>query len=594
MCGIVGYTGKKNAVPILLSGLRKLEYRGYDSAGIAVSTEKGIEIVKLKGKVRKLEDKLLSYPLIGHCGIAHTRWATHGKPSAKNAHPFRYKNFSIVHNGIIENWKSAKDELISLGYKFTSDTDTEVALICFYDLYKKLGINAAITKLTEKLKGRYTFLFIDENKPNEIIGIKSGNPLVIGQNSDAVFAASDITALLSFTKKAYFMEDGQFFVAKGSSLKFYDFAGKKIEKSPEEIKWDVKEAERGGYKHYLLKEIMEQPDSLNRVMAGRLNLFDDELRETIAPKGRIICTACGTSYNAALCFKYFFNMLTGRSVTVENASEFRYQPFDLDSDSLVIVLSQSGETSDTKEALLIAKTAGTNTLAIVNSWESSIARMADNRIYMNIGPEISVASTKAYNAEVMLLYLLALRIAGEMGVSKEKLQIWRDKLSLVPEICTHYLSNITNIESIARKYYKNKNFFFIGRGIGYPVAVEGALKLKELSYIHAESYAAGEMKHGPISLIDNDFPTIAIAPDNKQRAVLFSNIEEIKSRMGQILLISDKKLEGCDILIMPEIDSWLSPFVYILPLQLLSYYIANLLGNDVDQPRNLAKSVTVE
>ncbi len=594
MCGIVGYTGKKNAVPILLEGLRRLEYRGYDSAGIAVSTKKGTKIVKLKGKVRNLEDKLLSNPLIGHCGIAHTRWATHGKPSAKNAHPFKYKNFSIVHNGIIENWQSVKDELLKSGYKFTSDTDTEVALLCFYDLYKKTGITGAVTMLHRKLKGMYSFLFIDEKKPDEIIGIKSGNPLVVGENADAVFAASDITALLPFTKRAYFMEDNQFFIANGGSLKFYNFNGKKIEKKSKKIKWNVEEAKKDGYKHYLLKEIMEQPDNLNKAMAGRLNLFADELPGNIVPKGRILCIACGTSYNAALCFKYFFNMLTGKSITVENASEFRYQPFDLTDNSLVIVLSQSGETSDTKEALSIAKKAGANTLAIVNSWESSIARMADNKIYMNIGPEISVASTKAYSAEVMLLYLLSLRIAGEIGVSKEEIQMWKDKLSSVPSSCAHYLSNIDAVKTIAEKYYKKKNFFFIGRGIGYPIAVEGALKLKELSYIHAESYSAGEMKHGPISLIDNDFSTIAVAPDNKQRAVLFSNIEEIKSRMGQILLISDKPLDGCDYLKMPKINDWLSPFIYILPLQLLSYYIANLLGNDVDQPRNLAKSVTVE
>ncbi len=596
MCGIVGYSGKKNAAPVLLEGLRRLEYRGYDSAGIAINTKKGIRSVKVKGKVAGLEEKLLEKPVVGSCGIAHTRWATHGKPSVRNAHPFRYNSFAIVHNGIIENWKTLKDDLIKAGYNFTSDTDTEVALICFCALFEKTqSIGKAILQLVKMLKGAYAFLIIDEQNPSTIIGVKNGNPLVVGKNADDIIAASDLTALLSFTNRAFFLEDRQFFVAGDGNIDFYNFEGGKISNTPVDVKWNQEEAKKGGYKHYLLKEIMEQPAALTRALAGRVdNLLFDELKNRITPKGRIICIACGTSYNAALCFKYFINMLSGVSVTVEFASEFRYQPHDLSADSLVIALSQSGETSDTKEALLRAKNSGAHTIAIVNSWESSIARAADETIYMNIGQEISVASTKAYTAEVALLYLVALRIASERGAAAEKIDAWKQKIKEVPKIQSNYLENSGSVEDIAKKYYKKKNFFYIGRGIGYPVAIEGALKLKELSYMHAECYASGEMKHGPISLIDSEFPTIAVAPPGGLRDKLFSNVSEIKSRMGQVILVSDSMLAGCDFIKMPKIDAWLSPFVYILPLQLFSYYAANLLGNDVDQPRNLAKSVTVE
>ncbi len=596
MCGIVGFSGKKNSTPILLEGLRKLEYRGYDSAGIAVNTDSGIKSVKVKGKVSKLEETLLENPVIGNCGIAHTRWATHGKPSAKNAHPFVCGGFAIVHNGIIENWKELKTDLIKAGYSFSSDTDSEVALVCFCDLFRKTGsITTSAVRLSKMLKGSYAFLIIDERNQSTMIGIKNGNPLIVGKSDENIIAASDVVALLSLTNRAFFIEDGEFFIAKNGKIAFYDFNGSEISKTATEINWNQEQAKKGGYKHYLIKEIMEQPEALGNTLAGRVDsLFSDELEENILPKGRIIVAACGSSYNAALCFKYFINRLCGISVSVEYASEFRYQPYDLDSDSLVVVLSQSGETSDTKEALLIAKNTGAKTVAIVNGWESSIARLADKVIYMNIGPEISVASTKAYTAEVALLYLLALRIASEAGMDYELIDLWKQKLKAIPAIQQRYLEKADKIEELAKKYYKKKNFLYIGRGIGYPVAVEGALKLKELSYLHAECYPAGEMKHGPISLIDADFPTIAVMPDNLLKDKLLSNISEIKSRMGKVIVVSSNPVSGCDFIKMPKIDSWLSPLVYIVPLQLFSYYVATLLGNDVDQPRNLAKSVTVE
>ena len=596
MCGIVGFSGKKNSTPILLEGLRKLEYRGYDSAGIAVNTDSGIKSVKVKGKVSKLEETLLENPVIGNCGIAHTRWATHGKPSAKNAHPFVCGGFAIVHNGIIENWKELKTDLIKAGYSFSSDTDSEVALVCFCDLFRKTGsITTSAVRLSKMLKGSYAFLIIDERNQSTMIGIKNGNPLIVGKSDENIIAASDVVALLSLTNRAFFIEDGEFFIAKNGKIAFYDFNGSEISKTATEINWNQEQAKKGGYKHYLIKEIMEQPEALGNTLAGRVDsLFSDELEENILPKGRIIVAACGSSYNAALCFKYFINRLCGISVSVEYASEFRYQPYDLDSDSLVVVLSQSGETSDTKEALLIAKNTGAKTVAIVNGWESSIARLADKVIYMNIGPEISVASTKAYTAEVALLYLLALRIASEAGMDYELIDLWKQKLKAIPAIQQRYLEKADKIEELAKKYYKKKNFLYIGRGIGYPVAVEGALKLKELSYLHAECYPAGEMKHGSISLIDADFPTIAVMPDNLLKDKLLSNISEIKSRMGKVIVVSSNPVSGCDFIKMPKIDSWLSPLVYIVPLQLFSYYVATLLGNDVDQPRNLAKSVTVE
>jgi len=584
MCGIVGYSGKKNSTPILLEGLRRLEYRGYDSAGIAVVTREGIKSVKVKGKVGRLEERLLESPVIGNCGIAHTRWATHGKPSVRNAHPFVCDGFAIVHNGIIENWKELKSDLLKAGYRFSSDTDSEVALVCFCDLFRKTGsITTSAVRLSKILKGSYAFLIIDERNQSTMIGIKNGNPLIVGKSDENIIAASDVVALLSLTNRAFFIEDGEFCIAKNGKIAFYDFNGSEISKTATEINWNQEQAKKGGYKHYLIKEIMEQPEALGNTLAGRVDsLFSDELEENILPKGRIIVAACGSSYNAALCFKYFINRLCGISVSVEYASEFRYQPYDLDSDSLVVVLSQSGETSDTKEALLIAKNTGAKTVA------------ADKVIYMNIGPEISVASTKAYTTEVALLYLLALRIASESGMDYELIDLWKQKLKAIPAIQQSYLEKANKIEELAKKYYKKKNFLYIGRGIGYPVAVEGALKLKELSYLHAECYPAGEMKHGPISLIDADFPTIAVMPDNLLKDKLLSNISEIKSRMGKVIVVSNSPVSGCDFIKMPKIDSWLSPLVYIVPLQLFSYYVATLLGNDVDQPRNLAKSVTVE
>ena len=612
MCGIVGYIGTKNATPILLQGLKRLEYRGYDSAGIAVIENGKIEVKKDKGRVSNLEAVPGINDLKGTIGIAHTRWATHGKPAKENSHPHTDMDgtFAVVHNGIIENYNELKNMLIEKGYKFVSQTDTEIIpnLINYY--YKKdhkndeLKVLRAVRNACMDLKGSFALEIISSNAPENMIVVRKDSPLVIGKGHGENYIASDIPAILSYTKDFYFINDYEFAVLTKDNVKFYDTDLNEIKKTTDSIEWDSKGAEKDGYEHFMLKEINEQPKAIRETIGTRLNgskVCFDELnfsKEYLESLNKIYIVACGTAMHAGLVAKNIIEKLCKIPVEVDIASEFRYRDPLIDNKTLTIYISQSGETADTIAALKLAREKGAKTLAISNVIGSSITREADYSIYTHAGPEIAVASTKAYTSQVTMLTLIALYFAEilERG-NMEKVEALKKDLLKLPEKAEKVLKNTSEIKKFAKRVHKEKDMFFLGRGVDYAVSLEGSLKVKEISYIHSEGYASGELKHGPIALIDTGVTVIATMTDKNLLEKSISNVQEVISRGAKVLAITNQDVEnkGFDTIIkIPEVTTEISPVLSIIPLQLLAYYISTEKGLDVDKPRNLAKSVTVE
>jgi glucosamine--fructose-6-phosphate aminotransferase (isomerizing) len=609
MCGIVGYIGEQEATPIIFDGLKRLEYRGYDSAGICTLLDGRSEMRRSEGKLFRLEKLLASQPLAGSVGIGHTRWATHGRPSETNAHPHKAGPFIVVHNGIIENYLALKEMLIGRGHTFKSETDTEVISHLIEEKYKSVAdFEQSVRSALADLRGAYAVCILCEREPGVLIAAKLGSPMVVGLGSGEYFVASDIPAILSHTREMVFMEDGELVVFRGVEAAFSTIAGDPLEKKPRHIDWSPLMAEKGGYKHFMLKEIFEQPRAIRDTIAGRLLEEDgDVFLDTIGLPDAELCAvericivACGTSWHAALVGKFLIEDRCRIPVEVDIASEFRYRKPILNDRTLVILISQSGETADTLAALREGKSRGARNIAICNVVDSSIAREANGVIYTHAGPEIGVASTKAFVTQLIALYLFTIRLGRVLGTVDRNLgQQMITSLLHLPTLIDETLKLNSRIEGIARTYLHATDFLYLGRGITYPIALEGALKLKEISYIHAEGYPAGEMKHGPIALIDENMPVVVLAPrsDNYEKTV--SNMEEVIARGGRVIALCTagdeepaKKAETT--IAIPPCDSELITVLLTIPLQLLAYHVAVMKGTDVDQPRNLAKSVTVE
>ena len=612
MCGIVGYIGNKKVSPILIQGLTRLEYRGYDSAGIAVMEGNKIEVKKDKGRVNNLCSLDGIDNLKGTIGIAHTRWATHGKPSKENSHPHMDNDelFAVVHNGIIENYNELRKDLIEKGYHFISQTDTEIIpnLINYY--YKQdngkdnLKLLRSVKNACMDLKGSFALEIISTKEPENMIVVRKDSPLVIGKGNGENYVASDIPAILSYTKDFYFLNDYEFAYLSRDDVKFYDTNLNEIKKSTKSIEWDSKGAEKAGYEHFMLKEIYEQPKAIRETIGTRLNnskICFDELnftKEYLENINKIYIVACGTAMHAGLVAKNMFEKLCQIQTEVDIASEFRYRNPLIDEKTLTIFISQSGETADTIAALKLAKSKGARTIAISNVIGSSITREADNTIYTHAGPEIAVASTKAYTAQITILALIVLYCAEILArADTTKIEKLKQDLLKLPAKANKILKDVSAIKKFAKKVYKEKDMFFLGRGIDYTVSLEGSLKLKEISYIHSEGYASGELKHGPIALIDTGVTVIATITDKALVEKSISNVQEVITRGAKILVITNQDLgnKGFETIInIPEVATELSPVLSIIPLQLLAYYISKEKGLDVDKPRNLAKSVTVE
>ena len=614
MCGIVGYIGKREAYPILIKGLKRLEYRGYDSAGVAlIDREDNLNVYKTKGKVADLEAFCADKNTSGLVGIAHTRWATHGEPSSVNAHPHysSSKNLAIIHNGIIENYAEIKRNLIAKGVVFQSETDTEVLvqLIEYVQVKKNLDTLTAVQVALHQVIGAYAIALLDRREPNQIIAARKQSPLVVGIGKDEFFLGSDASPIVEFTDKVVYLEDGNIAVMRlGEELKVVNLLNRELNPSVQTIGINLGQIEKGGYPHFMLKEIFEQPDCLKTCMCGRINaeatnvtlsaVIDNKDRLLLAK--RIIIVACGTSWHAALIGKQLIETYCRIPVNVEYASEFRYRNPVVSSDDVVIAMSQSGETADTLAAVELAKAAGAFIYGICNAVGSSIPRATDTGSYIHVGPEIGVASTKAFTGQVIVLTMLALALAKEKGtVSKEDYERVVKELSLIPHKMQEVLKLNDKIANLSQVFTYAHNFIYLGRGYSYPVAMEGALKLKEISYIHAEGYPAAEMKHGPIALIDSDMPVVVIATHNAMYEKVLSNIQEIKARKGRVIALITKGDETISriadkVIELPETLECLEPLLATIPLQLLAYHIAVCKNKNVDQPRNLAKSVTVE
>ncbi|MTI60537.1 MAG: glutamine--fructose-6-phosphate transaminase (isomerizing) [Firmicutes bacterium] len=608
MCGIVGYIGNTDVVDILLGGLKKLEYRGYDSAGIAINNGKELELIKKKGKLKKLEEIVASTPLSGKMGIGHTRWATHGSPSDENSHPHVdcTGEFVVVHNGIIENFQQLREELCEKGHVFTSETDTEVIAHLLEEYYQG-DLREAINQVIAHLEGSYALGIISSKETDKIYAVRQDSPLVIGIGEGENYIASDIPAFLEYTDQFYILDDGEMAEIKKDKITIYDQKGVVADKEVFEVNWDAEMAEKGGYPHFMLKEIYEQPAALRRVMADRVSPGKIELEEIklsteeIKDFNKIYILACGTAYYSGMIGKYVIEELTRTTVEIDVASEFRYRDPIVDDKTLVIVVSQSGETADTLAGLRLAQQKGARVLALTNVVGSTIPREADEVFYLHAGPEIAVASTKAFTTMVAAFYLLALYIAKiKDTVSREELAVYIDELLKLPELAAETLeSSEEMIKGRARDYHLQRDAFFIGRNTDYTLSLEGALKLKEISYIHAEAYPAGELKHGPLALIIEGVPVIAIATRMSLYEKTLSNIKEVKARGADVTAITfrgEKEVEKSvdHVLYIPGINELFSGVLAIIPLQLLAYYTAVEKGYDVDQPRNLAKSVTVE
>lgn len=611
MCGIVGYIGSKNAESILMEGLKRLEYRGYDSAGLAFLKNAEFKIIRARGKLDQLALKLKGNHSSATVGIGHTRWATHGRPDEINAHPHYSKDVVLVHNGIIENYRSLNEELALRGHKIVSETDTEIICHLIQDhLDQKIPFREALLESLKKLKGAYALVILHRQDPEHIYVAKKGSPLVVGKNNGAVLVASDIPALLSHTNKVVFLEDHELGVLAKDRMEFFDFELKPVEKKEKIITWTAAQAEKGGYKHFMLKEILEQPRVLAETLLGRVDLdtrsvelgeADGLLVEMAARSGfRIQVVACGTSWHAGKVGRYWIENLAKIPVSVELSSEFRYRQPLVDDQTLVVAISQSGETADTLAAIRESRHLGARVLSICNVVASSIPRVSDAVIYTRAGPEIGVASTKAFTTQMAVLYMLAIKLALLKNLLSESDAA--QKIQALIEMPAHlsaFIRKIKGLKAMTERIYKKEHCYFIGRGIQFPIVLEGALKLKEISYVHAEGYAGGEMKHGPIALIEEGVPVVAVALNDRLYEKMVSNILEVRARGAMVLgLVSEEHSELAgqldEQIVIPKTHPDLYPFMTILPLQLLAYHVADRKGTDVDQPRNLAKSVTVE
>ena len=608
MCGIVGFTGKQSAAPVLLAGLKKLEYRGYDSAGIAVENDGLISVSKVSGRIANLCEKTKDGALLPGCaGIGHTRWATHGAPTDINAHPHisNDRRFTVVHNGIIENYMALREELIEKGYHFESQTDTEV-VVHLLEMYDSGDFKETVMRTTARLEGSYALGILCADCPGTIYAVREASPLILGVGVGENFFASDVTALVAYTRNAIYLDDGEFAALTPNGISVFDCTGAPIRKEVSRITWSIEAAEKGGYDHFMLKEIMEQPRAVKaaltpRLQEGRIHLdgFDyspEELREI----RKVVITACGSAYYAGCAGKYAIEKLCRLPVVVELASELRYSDPQIDSSTLLIVLSQSGETADTIAAMKECQKRGAKTLAVVNVVGSTIAKLADHTLYTWAGPEIAVATTKGYTTQLTVLYLFALYTAEKLAlVSEEDYHRLRSQLQGLPKQMQQVLDMNTTIPRLAEKYKHSASVFFIGRNTDYSVALEGALKLKEISYIHAEAYAAGELKHGTIALIDEGQPVVALCCNEMIAEKTMNNIIEVKARGAKVLAVAEKGnrtilSQADDVIYIPHVAPLFSAAVEVVPLQLLAYYTAKEKGCDIDKPKNLAKSVTVE
>ncbi len=608
MCGIVGYIGPRQAAPLLIEGLRRLEYRGYDSSGLAILNGAGLIVLKQSGKLSVLEKQLVDYTPKGTVGIGHTRWATHGPPTSTNAHPHTDQSgkIALIHNGIIENAGAIKTVLLQRGHEFKSETDTEVLAHLIGECYRG-NLEEAVAEALREVDGAYGIAVISEEEPDVLVAARKGSPLLVGVGDGEWFVASDASAILSQTRSVVYLDDGEMCVLTRKGYHVRDLAATRIEKPVNRIEWDLATIERGGYDHFMLKEIFEQPDTVRNTMRGHLleeegtarvsglNLTDDDIKRI----NRIVITACGTSWHSGLIGEYMLEELARIPVEVEYASEFRYRNPVVDDRTLVIGISQSGETADTLAAIREAKRRGARTIGLVNVVGSTIAREVDGGIYLHAGPEVGVASTKAFTSQVTALALITLRFGRLRNLSILQGRQIIQGLKALPDQIKDILDRAHEVEELAERYWRSNNALYLGRGVNFPVALEGALKLKEISYIHAEGYPAAEMKHGPIALIDENMPVVFIAPKDAVHGKIVSNVEEVRARGGQVIAIKNdgddqiKRLAAATFTI-PETLDLLTPILAIVPLQLFSYYVAVRRGCNVDQPRNLAKSVTVE
>jgi len=612
MCGIVGYIGKSEAYPIVIKGLRRLEYRGYDSTGVAIIQDGKLQVHKKKGKVAELEEAVLGKNLHSHIAIGHTRWATHGEPSDRNAHPHLSNNgrLAMLHNGIIENYAPIKKELISKGYTFKSDTDTEVLLNFIQDIQdnNKCDLEEALRIALKRIVGAYCILLIDQDDPETIIAARKGSPLVIGIGKEAHYLASDASPIIEYTKEVVYVNDYEIAIVRKDELILKNLGNEKQTPFIQKLDMELAAIEKGGYEHFMLKEIFEQPDTIYDCLRGRL--LHEQLEivmagvdnhiEALTKASRIIIVACGTSWHAGLYAEYLIEELCRIPVEVEYASEFRYRNPVIHAGDVIIAISQSGETADTLVALESAKEKGAFIFGIVNAVGSSIARLSNAGAYTHAGPEIGVASTKAFTGQLTVIAMMALKMAkSKSSITEERYVHLVNELASVPEKVKEILADTSVIEKIALKFKDAKDFLYLGRGYNYPIALEGALKLKEITYIHAEGYPAAEMKHGPIALVDENLPVVFVATKDMYYDKVVSNIQEIKARKGQIIAVAsvgDLVLPTMsdNIMFVPEIDEVIAPLLSVIPMQLLSYYVGVAKGIDVDKPRNLAKSVTVE
>ncbi len=610
MCGIVGYVGQRPAKELLLDALKKLEYRGYDSAGIALVEGTQLFLAKRAGKVNELAETLSQKVSQATVGLGHTRWATHGPPTDSNAHPHCdcHRKIAVIHNGIIENYLPFKEELQHRGHRFVSETDSEVIAHLIEEHYDGTNLLEAVRKALQPLRGAYAIAVVATDSPEEVVVARAGSPLVLGLGANENFAASDIPALLSFTRTMVFLNDGELALLRHDRVELFDFEGHRISRAPQKIEWDVVTAQKQGYKHFMLKEIHEQPHAVANTLQNRYELSTGKivlpelhgLTERIQNAQMVYLVAMGTAYYAGLTAKYLWREFFRVPIAVELASEFRYSKPYLDENTLVIAISQSGETADTLGAVREARARGASVLAIVNVVGATLTRESDATLYTHAGPEIGVASTKAFSAQLAALALLGFFIAQQRGwLSPAQTRPALESLVRGPALIEKLLQKESEIARLAQIFYEKEHFLFLGRDLLYPIALEGALKLKEISYIHAEGYAAGELKHGPIALIDAQMPTVVLVTKESVYEKVFSNIEEVKARRGIVITVTDqisKEIERVSdfIIEIPQSSRWLAPVLFVVPLQLFAYHIADLRGTDVDQPRNLAKSVTVE
>src|SRR5512145_2068343 len=610
MCGIIGYIGSKPVVPVLLDGLRRMEYRGYDSAGVALVSPEGIALRRSAGKLANLELAIRDEPVDGLYGVGHTRWATHGRPTEENAHPHRdcTGKIVVVHNGIIENYLELKHELQEQGHQFKTETDTEIVAHLVEREMQADGLEKAVRRALKLMRGMFALVLVSVDDPEKIVAVRNGPPIVVGLGQDEFFVASDIPAILAHTRDVVFLGDEEMAVITRSGVSFTDFAGRAVSKTTQRVMWDPIAAEKGGHKHFMLKEIYEQPAAARDTILGRVSLdqghvFLEEVNisdSTFRALQKVTIIACGTSWHSGLVGKYLIEALAKVPVEVDYGSEYRYRNPIIAGRELAIAITQSGETADTLAALREARRKGASTIAICNVVGSMATREAEGTVYTHAGPEIGVASTKAFTSQLVALQLLALYLAQVRGtLSSSEIRRHIGELLQMPHILEQALKASAATAKVAERFYSRSDFLFLGRGINYPIALEGALKLKEISYIHAEGYPAGEMKHGPIALIDENMPVVCIAPKDPWHEKMISQIQQARARNGTVIAVAtdgDELVQGMadHVLWVPEAPWMLSPVVTVLPLQLLAYHIAALRGLDVDQPRNLAKSVTVE